>query len=213
MTMLDTADSRHWSERAARYDAGTTRIIGAKTLAASQSWLSGQIQPTDVALEIGCGTGLYSAVIAERAQHLTATDISAEMLARARARLQAYGNVELKRADALQVPYPDAAFDVALVANLLHIVPAPSLILRECHRVLKPGGRLLALNVSMTGLSPIARLGMAMRYLSDFGLPPRTNKSYDLDRLADLIRQNNFEIRDAQLLKHESSVLCLCASK
>jgi len=211
MTMLDTADSRHWSKRADRYDAATTCIVGARTLAAAQSWLRGQVRATDVALEIGCGTGLYSAVIAESAQHLTAIDISAEMLAGAQARLCAFPNVELKRADALQVPYLEAAFDVVFMANLLHIVPAPDAILRECHRVLKPGGRLLVLDATLVGMPAIARLAMALRYLSGFGVPPRTNKNFDLDELADLIRQSNFEIKDAQLLTQETNVLCLCA--
>jgi ubiquinone/menaquinone biosynthesis C-methylase UbiE len=213
MTMLDTVDSQHWSNRTDRYDAGTTYIVGAKTLAAAQGWLRGQIKATDIALEIGCGTGIYSAVIAERAQHFTATDISAEMLARAEARLRPFPNVDLKRADAVQVPYPEAAFDLVFMGNLLHVVPAPDAILRECHRVLKPGGRLLVLDATMTGMPAIARLAMAVRYLRGFGLPPRTNRSYDIDELANLIRKSHFEIKDAQLLKQESCTLCLCAVK
>ena len=62
-------DYQYWSKTADRFDAATEYIAGVKTLEAVKHWLSNQLIPTDEALEIGCGTGLYSNVIAERVQH------------------------------------------------------------------------------------------------------------------------------------------------
>jgi len=52
-----------------------------------------------------------------------------------------------------------------------------------------------------------------MRYLSRYGLPPRTMKEYRLDELVELVQGLEFEIQDAQVVTRETNVLCLCAIK
>jgi len=206
-------DYQYWSKTADRFDAATEYIAGAKTLEAAKHWLSNQLIATDVALEIGCGTGLYSSVIAERVQHLTATDMSPEMLSKARARLQAYSNVAVEPADAYHTKYAEHSFDVVFMGNVVRIVQEPVAVLREGHRLLKGGGRLLSIDYTTRGMSWMAQLGMVMRYLSRYGLPPRTMKEYRLDELVELVRGQEFEIQDAQVVTRETNVLCLCAIK
>jgi ubiquinone/menaquinone biosynthesis C-methylase UbiE len=206
-------DYQYWSKTADRFDAATEYIAGVKTLDAAKQWLSNRLIATDVALEIGCGTGLYSNVIAERVQHLTATDMSPEMLSKARARLAAYSNVTIESADAYRTTYAGHSFDVVFMGNVVRIVQEPMAVLREGHRLLKTGGRLLSIDYTTRGMSWMAQLGMVMRYLSRYGLPPRTMKEYRLNELVELVRGLAFEIQDAQVVTRETNVLCLCAIK
>jgi len=206
-------DFEYWSKTADRFDVANRYIVGVKALEAAKSWLKIQLTATDIALEIGCGTGYFSAEIAERVQHLTATDMSPEMLSKAHKRLQAYSNVDVQRADGYHTGYAGQSFDVVFMGNVVHIVREPMTVLREGCRLLRPGGRLLLIDYTMASMSGIARLSMVVRFLSQYGLPQRTNRSYRLNELAALVQGLNFEIRDAQIIARETNALCLCAIK
>ena len=203
----------YWSKKADSFDAVNTYIVGNNTLAAAQNWLKNQLHAQDNVLEIGCGTGIFSAVIAERVQHLTATDMSEEMLAKTKLRLQKYSNIEVKLADGYQIANIESGFDVVFMGNVLHIVKEPEKILRECYRILKPGGRLLAIDYTLAGMAFMAKLAMIIRYMSKLGPPPRENKSYRSEELARLVQQAGFEIQETQTIKRESNVICMNAVK
>ncbi len=95
------------------------------------------------ALEIGSGTGYFSlnllqAGVIERA---TATDISPGMLATLRDNARRLGQtVETVAADAQALPFDDERFDLVFGHAVLHHLPDLGAALRECRRVLRPGG-------------------------------------------------------------------------
>jgi ubiquinone/menaquinone biosynthesis C-methylase UbiE len=94
--------------------------------------------PVDSALDLGCGDGRLSAEL--DARELTAADVSAVALDRARARLPGARLVELEP-DA-QLPLEDNAFDLVLCAETIEHVRDVQLFLSEARRVLRPGGEL-----------------------------------------------------------------------
>jgi SAM-dependent methyltransferase len=88
-------------------------------------------------LDIGGGSGMISRVlIAEPGTECVCIDISLPMLK--------HSPVSSVQADALMLPFRDNSFDLVMAAAFLHHLPGlePQL-LRECHRVLRPGGRLI----------------------------------------------------------------------
>jgi SAM-dependent methyltransferase len=89
-------------------------------------------------LEIGCGTGVFTAKLAVTAANLTATDISGELLKKARERAP---NVRFQIADAEGMPFAEGVFDGVVGSSILHHLNLEA-ALREICRVLKPGGRL-----------------------------------------------------------------------
>lgn len=105
------------------------------------------IQPGDRILEVGTGTGI-NAPLYPRDCHVTAIDLSAAMLARARARIQRDGltHVRLLEGDAARLTFADDSFDSVYAPYVISVVPDPILVAREMRRVCRPGGRIVILN-------------------------------------------------------------------
>jgi SAM-dependent methyltransferase len=112
-------------------------------------------------VDVGCGTGALAVEAATRwpTVEVDATDVSAGMLAVASRTVAAAGRarsrVRLTRAPADRLPFPDGAFDLALAAFVLQLVPSRPRALREMRRVLRPGGR-LAYVAWLAGALPFA---------------------------------------------------------
>ena len=99
-------------------------------------------------LEVGVGTGL---ALPFYAPHLSVTgiDYSAEMLAKARARVARLGLrqvVALERMDARELAFDDGSFDLAVAMHVMSVVPEPERVLCEMARVVRPGGKVLLVN-------------------------------------------------------------------
>ena len=94
-------------------------------------------------LELACGTGLISRRIAASVQSLEATDFSPEMIDEAKKKVNS-SRLHFSVQDATALPYAAESFDAVVIVNALHILPEPETVLAEIHRVLKPGGLLLA---------------------------------------------------------------------
>ena len=112
--------------------------LGALAAFAESDWVLG---------DLGCGTGETSATLAPFVRHVIAVDASAAMLQAARKRLQAFDNVDLRRGDLEALPIDDARLDAATLMLVLHYVPEPERALAEVSRVLKPGGRLILVDM------------------------------------------------------------------
>ena len=106
------------------------------------------VKPNDRILEVGCGSGAASAIVASRASDgfVAAVDISPVMAAQARRRLRkavAAGRAEVVQAPAEQLPFEDASFTGAYAVFTLHHWADQRQGLSELLRVLRPGGRLV----------------------------------------------------------------------
>jgi ArsR family transcriptional regulator len=91
--------------------------------------------------DLGCGTGAVAAELAPCVRQVIAVDNSAAMLKAARKRLAATANVDFRRGDLTALPVDTGACDATLLLLALTYVPDPPLAIRECARILKPGGR------------------------------------------------------------------------
>ena len=106
-----------------------------------------------VTLDLSCGTGNYALALAERGFRVVGVDVSAPMLRVARAKsAQAKLDIRWLQADASALPFRPGVFDLATVILGLEFVAAPGRALQEAHRVLKPGGRLVAAILNRSGL-------------------------------------------------------------
>jgi ubiquinone/menaquinone biosynthesis C-methylase UbiE len=136
---------------AARYDLmlwlatlGRERVFRDRVLRLAR------LEPGEVVLDVGCGTGTLA--IAAKSQVGTdgtvhGVDASPEMITRARKKAKKAGvEINFKNGLAEKLPFPDAQFDIVLTTVMLHHLPgkARQQCVREIRRVLKPGGRVFA---------------------------------------------------------------------
>jgi SAM-dependent methyltransferase len=98
--------------------------------------------PCDRALEIGCGTGTFTRLLARRASHVTAIDLSGEMIRVARHRSTGYPNIDYSVGDVLEMDLPVSQFDCIVMIATLHHLPAES-VLEKLKQALAPEGVLI----------------------------------------------------------------------
>ncbi len=97
--------------------------------------------------DLGCGTGEVTAALAPFVARVIAVDRSGDMLQAARRRLRGVTNVDIRRGELEAVPIADAELDAATLLLVLHHIPDPGAVLMETARVLRPGGRLLLVDM------------------------------------------------------------------
>lgn len=96
-------------------------------------------------LDVACGSGYGSALLAQHAAQVTGVDISAEAIAHARASYGAIANLQFREGDCTTLPFADASFDVVVSFETIEHIAAQERFLDEVRRVLTPDG-LLALS-------------------------------------------------------------------
>jgi ubiquinone/menaquinone biosynthesis C-methylase UbiE len=143
---------RYWDKESASYDR-QMRFFERLLAPDTRTWVCSQASRRT--LEVGIGTGLnlplYPAEVT-----LTGVDFSPAMLDIARRRARQLGReVDLREADALDLPFPDAGFDTVVATFVLCAVPDERRALTEMIRVLRPGGLLLLADHVAAGAWPI----------------------------------------------------------
>ncbi|HEX6189387.1 MAG TPA: methyltransferase domain-containing protein [Pyrinomonadaceae bacterium] len=130
------------------------------------------------ALEIGCGTGAFARRLAERAEHVTALDLSPEMIRVARSQSSDISNIRFQLADVNNWDFPKRHFDcIAAIATLHHTKLRE--VLSKAKVALTPGGVLLVLDLyepfglrdSLTNVVAVGVSG-ALRLLHNGRLKP-----------------------------------------
>jgi ubiquinone/menaquinone biosynthesis C-methylase UbiE len=89
-------------------------------------------------LEIACGTGRFTAMLAERGADIVGLDISAPMLGQGREKARRVGvddHLEFMRGDAARLPFPDDHFDAVFAMRFFHLADTPRTFLAEMRRV------------------------------------------------------------------------------
>jgi SAM-dependent methyltransferase len=97
------------------------------------------VRAGQAALDVGCGTGMLTAVLVDRlgAANVTGIDPSESFVAAARER---FPGVRIEQGSAEALPFDDDAFDVAIAQLVVHFMSDPVGGVREMRRVTRPGG-------------------------------------------------------------------------
>ena len=144
----------------------STQLIGAVTTRNRERFVGvgnpfalGPIRPGSVVLDLGCGAGvdaLVAALVVGPSGRVVGCDLSPDMLAVARegGETLRLPNIEFIQADIEGLPLAGCSFDVALSNGALNLVSEKPKAFREIFRVLKPGGRLQACDISLVGDTP-----------------------------------------------------------
>jgi SAM-dependent methyltransferase len=144
--VTDDALRTQWAAVAEHYGTGWSHAGGPDL-----AWMVEALapHPADRAIDLGAGAGHASLALAPHVARVDAVDPTPEMLA-VGARLAAergITNVVPTEAAAEALPFPDASFDLAMSRFSIHHWPDPGGALREIARVLRPGGRLVLVDL------------------------------------------------------------------
>ena len=182
-----------WDKNARIYD----RFMGKDAAAYEQMYEL--IRPAvrhRTVLELATGTGLIAKHIVSAAEHIEATDASAEMIREAK-RDNESAKLHFSVQDMFRLPYADRSFDVVIVSNALHIVPQPEKALEEIRRVLKEDGVLIAPTFTHAGNSLFGRCRAFLMKLAGFPLHSKWDSG---DYLA-LLWDNGWTVRKSVVLR------------
>lgn len=143
-------------------------------------------------LELATGTGLISKNIVRQAKMIDATDASHEMIKEAQ-KGSSSDKLHFSVQDMFNLPYADASFDVVIVSNALHVVPAPEKALCEIRRVLKDTGIFIAPTFTHTNNSISGKIRVSFMKLAGFPLYSKwTSKEY-----LNFLAQNGWIVKKA----------------
>jgi SAM-dependent methyltransferase len=158
------------------------------------------LTPDDVLLDVCCGGGTLLQMALQAVNRAAGLDYSPDMVALTKENNHeavAAGRLDVRQADAVVLPWPDATFDAVANANAFVFFEEPLRFLREVHRVLKPGGRFV-----MATTAP-RRFARVLYGPWHFAL-----RLYTCDELAEMIRETGFAAVEAYLLDAENQIGC-----
>ncbi|MDX2239221.1 MAG: methyltransferase domain-containing protein [Leptolyngbyaceae cyanobacterium bins.302] len=143
--MIEAVVQQQYDHLAKIYDQRWRNYV-TNTLNFLKQWA--QIHPQETVLDVACGTGEFERLLLQDHpnQKVVGIDISTEMLAIAKRKLQPYSSVSFRQSGVTAIPSANESFDVVICANSFHYFDAPLDALVEMKRVLKPGGRLIILD-------------------------------------------------------------------
>lgn len=185
-----------WDKAAQKYAKSPIADLKAYTytLERTRSYLS----PTHHILEVGCGTGSTSLLLAENVEQITASDYSKEMIeiGRQKSLNQGVSNVKFINADLFDNSLDGGPYDVVLAFNLLHLLPDTPAAIGRIHDLLKPGGLLISKTFCPEGEKGSFKfhaIKMILPLMQWVGKAPYVN-FMKIAELEEFITSNNFEI-------------------
>lgn len=138
----DTVYFDDFAERYVRFNALRDRLVPAIV-----DWLRAQLPGGGRAVDLGCGEGRHTTLLADRYREVLAVDVSPQMLRLARAE-RARPHVRYEQRGVRDVtPGQDGVFDAVLSVNVLHHVGPLETVLPHLRRLVAPGGRLVLADI------------------------------------------------------------------
>jgi ubiquinone/menaquinone biosynthesis C-methylase UbiE len=197
---------RAWNKQAENYDKQIgwfeRHVFGED----NRSWACSRAEG-DV-LEVAVGTGLNLAAYRPDAR-LTGIDLSSAMLDIARRRAAELGRaVDLREGDAHKLPFADESFDSVVCTFSLCNIPDPALAIREMHRVLRPGGRLILVD----HIRSASKIVFAVQKLIEF-ISVRMDGDHMTRRPSEQVRAHGFDIKEQERFKLGGLVERILATK
>jgi SAM-dependent methyltransferase len=209
MTTSHLSPANHLDDVVVQFSAQVERFVGSPHANATESLvrLRAAVAPsaTDRVLDVGCGPGLVARTLAPRVRSFVGVDVTPAMIERARALAAGAGlsNAEFVVGDAVALSFEAASFDVVVTRLALHHMPDPGAVLSEVARVLRPGGRLVVLDMITSEVAEQAVDHNQLERLRD----PSHVRGLPLSELVRLIGAMDLDLIGIERIEYEFDVL------
>lgn len=188
--------AQFWDKAASKYAKSPIADIDAYsyTLDRTRSYLSSK----DTVLEVGCGTGSTALLLARDTGHITASDVSGNMIriGSQKAQDQAIKNVEFVQSDLLDIAVDGGPYDAVLAFNILHLLEDTSAAIAHINNLLKPGGTFISKTVCQSRSGTPIKFQLMMMILplmQRIGKAPFV-KLMEIKELEDIVTSGGFKI-------------------
>lgn len=131
-----------WDKIAGVYDL-FEKLYNGKCYDGTGDRVAQEINENDIVLECACGTGSISKPVAPKCRELLATDLSDNMMKRARKHCRECTNITFRKANIMSIESKDNCFDKVIAGNVIHLLDEPYKAVDELLRVCKPGGKVI----------------------------------------------------------------------
>lgn len=203
---------KYWSRFAETYDENQEYVVGKDFLKDITNELNALSDLGDV-IEFGCGTGYFTKTIAPKANHLIATDLSDELLEKAKIRLKENPNVTIQKENCMEPSFKSNEYDSVFMANLIHVIEDPLKALQESSRILKDGGLLIIVTFTNYGMKWFEKIKLGLRYLKTWGKPPQHVHAFSPEKLASLMETAGFAVEESKIIGNRTKALYLIGKK
>ena len=203
---------KDWSAFAADFEERAAFVVGKDVFDKTGKKLAEQ-ENLGKTLELGCGPGTFTGILADKSDSVTTTDLSVDMVNAVSTRFCDRSEITAEQADCFNLDYDDSAFDTVFMANLLHIVPEPENALKEARRVLKPDGRIIVASLTSHGMRPIDKMSMGARYLKAWGKPPKGGVTLTVQNVSEMMENLGFIVVDGVLIGDRSKSVFVVGRK
>lgn len=210
--MADKIVEKYWSRFKETYDENQEYVVGKDLLENIKANMK-NLSDLGEALELGCGTGYFSEVIIQKADHVFVTDLSDELLDNAKKRLNNHEKITFQKENCMSTSFTSNKFNTIFMANLIHVVENPLKIIQECYRILKVDGLLIVTSFTNHGMKPLEIIKLGFRYIKVWGKPPKYTHIFSLDSLAFLMESAGFSIEESKLLGSRTKSVYLIGKK
>ncbi len=114
------------------------------------------LKPDDIIMDFGCGPGFYTIDLAKKVQTAIAVDLSSAMLKKAKkkATKSRTNNIRFLQSDGTSLNLNNATLDIVLLIKVYHEVGETKTVLNQFHRILKPAGKLVIVEMIKKGVFP-----------------------------------------------------------
>ena len=204
---------KYWGKRASIHDSDFLYIAGSTIPRKIKEWLILQFEDTGTVLELGCGSGNHSKMIADRVKHLIATDLAPEMIKEAEEKLSEFSSVEVQIEDCYNTSFEDNTFNALLMVNLIHIVKEPVMVLEESRRVLKDDGRVVIVDVTGYEMPFFKKMALGLRYMKKWRSPAPYSRNFSLEELTAIVKEAWFVVEESKLIGEDTKAICVRGRK
>lgn len=197
-----------WDKYAPRYDKSTPKAERAHGIILDL--ISEYIDSSMDVLEVATGTGILACAITDKCKSVTACDLSPEMIKIAQNKINAkdHGNLVFHVKDAYSLDYEPSSFDVAIASNMLHVMMQPETALESIHKILKPGGILVAPTYCHNE-HMISNITSRLMSLAGF----KAFHRWSAVSYKEFIEKNNFHVLKFELIKGMVPLAIVAAQK
>lgn len=210
--MREEIVGKYWSRFPDSYDKNQESVVGQELLEQVKKKIQ-NLSDLGETLELGCGTGYFSEIIAHKANHVYATDLSDELLQVAQKRLNKNTNITIQKEDCMNISFPSDKFNSVFMANLIHVIENPLKILQESHRILKDNGMLIITSFTNHGMKPLEIIKLGFRFIKVWGKPPQHTHRFSPESLSSLMKSAGFSIEESCLIGNKTKSLFLVGKK